>query len=153
MAATDITALVVRTPAPYEMQSLDKQEVFKIGVLETAFSGIETVATHSLITVPEGHALVSLDIIPTIAVTSAGDATVQFACGGVALHTAIGKAELVEGRVIHLPALTDGTSVNYSYDSDNLVDIEMIVGTAALTAGEFVIRATYHDMKSTLERG
>ena len=152
MADTDITALVERTPAPYELQSLDKQQAFKIGVLETAFSGIETVGTHSIITIPEGHALVALDIIPTIDVTSDGAATVQFACGGVALGAAAGKAKLIEGTVLRYHA-TNGTGANYSYDSDNLVNIEMIVGTAALTAGEFVIRPTYYDMKSTLERG
>lgn len=153
MADTDITAVIEPAKGPYSLEGLDKQEVYAIGVNDPDFTGIGTVGTHSLVEVAEGLALMSIDIIPLTDAASGGSATVAFRCGGVALAAAIPVADLVVGRVISLPALKDGSSINYSFDEDNIVDVEMVVAVAALTEFKFALRATYHDVKSTIECG
>ena len=152
MAATDITGVVEATKAPYEFEQLHRDEVVSIDVLDADFVGIETVAAHKLVAVPEGKALVGAKVVVLEDITSGGAATVKFTIGGKDVSAAIAKAKLIQGAVIALPLDATGDNLSYAFDA-TAVTVNMTVGTAALTAGKFLLYLSYVDVAGVVENG
>lgn len=148
----DVTAVIKETKGPFEFETLHRDRVVEVGVLDAALSGIETVATHNIFAVPTGLALVSAKLVVVEDITSAGAATVKIAIGGKDVTAAIAKAKLVQGAVINLDLDATGDNMSYAFDA-TAVTIDMTVGTAALTGGKFILYPTYVDIKGVLENG
>jgi hypothetical protein len=154
MAATDITALVEQKKTNNTFHNLFEQHIYDIDVANSDFEGIETVATHNLVTIPEGKALVKGFAVVKDAVTSDGNATVQFKVGSDTLTGAVAKANLAAGDVIELsPNDADGTGGVAGYAAAAADTLDMTVGTAALTAGRFLLVLEFIDVATILAQG
>lgn len=136
MAATDITALVAEQPGTRAFESPARMVGYKIDVLNSAFSGIEGVFTHPLVTILKGDAYIGGFAVVEKAFTSGGAATLQFLINGDAITGLIPKADLTVGEVIALDLNDiDGVAGANSFASAADITFDWKVATAALTAG------------------
>ena len=153
MAATDITGVIMPTVAPFSFEALTVEMVNDIDVLDPSFAGIQTVATHNILEVPEGKALTDIKVVILDTFTSAGAATVKFTAGGKDVTAAIAIAKLTKGTVLSIPMDIVGDCKVYAHDVASLPTIDMTVGTADLTAGRLLMYTSYRDVKGILENG
>ena len=148
----DVTGVVKETKGPFEFETLQRDRVVSIGILDAALAGIEATGAHNLFAVPEGLALVGAKVVVLEDIVSAGAATVKFTIGGKDVTAAIAKAKLVQGAVINLDLDATGDNLAYAFD-DTAVTVDMTVGAADLTGGKFLVYPTYVDIKGVLENG
>lgn len=135
MAATDISALDVRSPADLAHQSAVTWTKYTIDFLDSALTGIETVATHNLVVIPIGDALVAGYGVVTTAVVGSSS-TVQFAVNGDVLTGALAEADLAKGDVFSLNANDkEDTAGVEGFAHTAATTLDVLVGTATLTAG------------------
>lgn len=170
MAATNATLVETKVKAPFNFTTLIEMAVHVFDVTVAALVGLKTVATHNLITIPVGKALVGATVIVQEACTSDGSATVQFKIGSETLTAAIPVASLGVGAVIKLEFNTysgtgtvadtaatitaiDVSGGTTSYIAATADTLDMAVGTAALTAGKFVLIPEFIDVSAILNRG
>ena len=154
MADTNITSLLVETPSRFEFQQPYIFKTFEIDVLNADYTGIETTGTHNIYTIPQGMALVGAKLITTTAFTSAGSATIQFAIGSDNMTGVIPIANLAAGDCVDITlssTTSTTTTAGYADTADDTFD--MTVGTAALTAGAFVLIVQLVDVTSVTTRG
>jgi hypothetical protein len=96
-----------------------------------------TVATHQVRDIAKGNAVVQGYLVVEEDFTSAGLATIQVQLGGDNLTGAVGKANLVAGDVVPF-VLNNGTTTQSgaTYAKAAADTLDIVVGTAALTAGK-----------------
>ena len=150
---SDLTNVLKETKGPFEFQTLQRDRVVTVGVLDAALAGIEAIGAHNLIEVPTGLALVGAKIVILEDITSAGSATAKFTVGGKDVTAAIAKAKLVQGAVINLDLDATGDNKAYAFDEETAVTVDMTVAVAALTGGKFLVYPTYVDIKGVVENG
>lgn len=136
MAATDITTVVTESPGTREFEIPERMVAYDIDFTNPDFVGIETVATHKLVTIPIGDALVRGLGVVTTAVLSGGAATLKFNINGDDITGLIPKANLAIGDVFDL-VLNNGTGTQSGsgYAHTTALTLDLIVGTSAITAG------------------
>lgn len=154
MAATDISGIVSTSPAPFEFQQPCIFRTYDIDVTTTAYDGIETVATHNLIPIPKGEALVyGMGFVQT-AFTSSGNATLTFQVGSDVLSGAIPKANLAVGDVIKLLWVESASTESKATYAKTAADtLDWVVGTAALTAGRIILVCGFVNVNAILTNG
>ncbi len=154
MAATSILAILAALKAPFTFQKMGRDAVYDIDVTDPDLSGIETVETHNLVEVPVGQALIGAKLIVLESFTSAGAATVQFSCNSHNLGGALPKADLAKGDVVDLPVNdAEDTAGGALYAHTTALSIDMTVGTAALTAGRFLLIPEFVDVSACTTNG
>ena len=140
MAATIITAKLVAQPVDRSLESLAYDTAYVIDSQNPDFVGIETAATHDLVTIPKGDAFLGAKVIVTTAFTSAGSATLRFAINGASLIGVIPKADLTVGEVFDLTLNDLDATVGLTAYADSAdITFDWIVGTATLTAGAITL--------------
>lgn len=121
-------------------------------------SGVLTVATHVLMNIPTGHAIVGATIVPLTANASAtNNSTVQWAfydgSTQVTFTGATSEAGNAPGLITQMSrnALTATTgTLGYVAAGGTKIYLQFIVGTAALTAGKWFIDIALIDIDSNL---
>lgn len=170
MSALNATVIDTKIKAPFNFTTLIEAAVHVFDVTVAALVALKTVATHNLIEIPAGKALVGCRVLIQTAFTSDGSATVQFKIGSEVLTAAIPVASLVEGAVINLnfntwsgagtvatstcaltSAAPSGGTVSYIKTTADTLD--MAVAVAALTAGKFILIPEFIDASAILNRG
>jgi len=140
MAATIITASLKPKPIDRSLESLAYDTAYVIDSQNPTFVGIETVATHDLVTIPKGDAFLSGKVIVTKAFTSGGSATLRFQINGANLIGVIPKADLTVGEVFDLTLNDLDATVGLTAYADSAdITLDWVVATAAFTAGEITL--------------
>ena len=154
MAATNISTKIKERASNARYEQPYETRVYTFDVTDAEFDGIETVATHNIAPIEEGYALIGGCGIVSTAVTSAGSATLKFQVGSDALTGAIPKANLAAGDVFRLLfAESASTESKALYAASAADTLDMVVGTAALTAGKITLVLHYVDMTTVLASG
>jgi hypothetical protein len=143
MGATNISTIIAKENTANVFQQIKETRVYDINVLDPAFTGITTVATHNLIPIAAGEVILGAKMVILTTFTSAsnnGTIVFQFPAGAAvsAAFTADGT-ELAAGDVITFGNndLEDTAGLGlYTAAADTL---DMTVGTNALTAGRFLL--------------
>jgi hypothetical protein len=154
MGATDISAVITAsTRVPNRFQQMSFERVYDIDVTTAAFTGIETVATHDLVPIPLGYALVGgTGVVQT---SFAGSSTtVTFGVGSDALSGDIPEANLAAGDTINLDwAVAAATESKATYAKAAADTLDWTIGTAALTAGRIILVLRFLDVSGLLTNG
>jgi len=138
MAATDITASVVRLKGTNSQTNYKQMDAYIIDAAENA--GLLTVATHELVTIPAGRVLTGIKAILIGAATSDGSATAQFK-----YKVGSETAEAINGTAYAVAAMTAGKVYNLplqavsAYSATETANIELVVAVAAFTALKFAL--------------
>ena len=153
MAGTDITALIKERGANNDYQQPLITRTYTIDVTEPQFDGIETAATHNLVAIPKGEALVGGYVV--VQTSFAGSSTtVTFQVGSDGLSGAIPEANLAAGDVVQLNfAISAATETKATYAKAAADTLDWAVGTAALTAGKCVLVLQFLDVATILAQG
>lgn len=130
--------------------NLKEQRAHLIDTGKTELLDLRTVGTHNIIKIPKGKMLTGGHMVILTAAASAGAATAQLKVGAVALTSAIAKADLTANKVIPLVVPAAGGDV-YAVDADKTIDL--VVGTAALTALKVLVFPEFMDINTTMTRG
>lgn len=130
--------------------NLKEQRAHLIDTGKTELLDLRTVGTHNIIKIPKGKMLTGGHMVILTAAASAGAATAQLKVGAVALTSAIAKADLTANKVVPLVVPAAGGDV-YAADADKTIDL--VVGTAALTALKVLVFPEFMDINTTMTRG
>lgn len=136
MASVDVTSKVSRMNGVNSDANYVHTDAYRLPIMTL---GIDAADSHPFAVLPAGVAITRIRIIPLVAVTSEGSATLQIAakCGSadaVGLHTAVGKAKLLVNNIIDLPV-----NEKAAYFPSGEVTLRLVVGTAAVTAGDIIV--------------
>jgi hypothetical protein len=131
---------------PYETRVLD---------ISPVTDGVTAVATHTLYSIPATKALVGFKVVCLTDLDSAtNNTTVAFAVNSVALTGTVTEAGMAAGLVIApAPTLVGATSGVDLYGDDAAMTLTMAVGTAAITAGRFLIFLDLIDITAITDNG
>lgn len=132
----DVTSKVERLNGVNSDANYIHTDAYRLPLVEL---GINGTGSHAFAVLPKGVAITKIRIIPLVAGASEGSATVQVAAksgsaNAVGLHTAVGKAKLLLNNVIDLPV-----NEKAAYFPADDVTLQLVVGTADLTAGELLV--------------
>lgn len=133
----DFTNIDFRVNGVNQDTNYKKQYAFCIDTAE--YSGMQATGTHDIAVIPAGEAVTGLTIFVLTSAASSGSATVQFkldfdGTAEAVNSTALAIANLAAGDIADL-------SVNgiKAFDTAKECTLQFTVGTAALTAGKFLI--------------
>lgn len=150
MAATDITASVSRLPGINNPNYI-KSDSYIIDMASNA--GLLTAATHSLVSIPAGNAIVGVKVVILTAATSTGSATVKFG-----LKVGSGSVEDITTATA-VAAITLGKVFNYScsavtaYSASDATLLQAVVATEALLTLKFQVFIEYIPVAAFSARG
>lgn len=115
-------------------------------------SGILATGTHDLFKIPAGNLLTGIKAVALANTTSSGSATIQFKLkigdAAEAIGSAVGKADIQAGDSIN--AAVTGIK---AYSGDDDLVVELVVGTAALTAVDLLVIAETVPVKEFITAG
>jgi|GEM_PF-5949816 len=144
----DATSYISRQNAPYQLQKIGNDDLYIVDV--TAVNGLTAIGTHNLVAIPKGKTLKRAQAIILTAAASAGAATAKFAIGANAVTGDIALANLVAGNVIDI--LPGATGIP-AYAAAAAIDLNLVIGTAAMTAFKFALLVETVDMSEVLNNG
>lgn len=147
----DISATKEQTRAvPNDFQTPVERVTYDISPVT---DGVYTQATHTLISVPAGKAVIGGRIVVQESLGGTG-ATLDFALNSVALTGQLTKAGFTAGKVIEfVPNAVTVEAGPVFYAVSVAITLTMAVGTADLTAGRFFIQLDLLDVGKLLSGG
>jgi hypothetical protein len=134
----NITDTLKTTPGDHSLQGPSFARHY---VIEPVADGVEATGTHQLFEVGAQECLRSIHLVTLVAATSGGLATVQLKANDT-LSGAVPVANLaLKDSMVFGTNGTTGTTTFGGYANGTAYDVELVIGTAALTAGKFLLIA------------
>ena len=145
----DVTSSLALTPIYKDNRSSIKEKAFFLDFVD---DGASATGTHNVLDVAVGECLLGGYFFVETAVTSSGSATVQFGINSDTLSGAIPKANLALGDCgVFGFHTTDDTTTHSGFAYTTAKTLDVIVGTAAITAGNLLIVAYVIDADAAVQ--
>lgn len=137
----NLTDTLTTSPGDHSLQGPSFARHYIIEPVADGVHEVDGGSPHQLFEVGASECLRSLQVVVLTTVTSGGSATVQFQANDT-ITGAVGKANLAAGdtMVFGTGGITS-TSTFGGYANGTAYDVELIVGTADLTAGKLLLIA------------